>query len=102
MTSVYPITIFDYPHWCLGVLAMDPIAEGTVDLIQTDNDLFSYLYDHNRVNAYGWSAHGVLFDPFDDESMIFNGGVRCVWGGYTEDPDEVFRGDHCKEKIVLK
>jgi hypothetical protein len=100
-TSVYPIAILDqsvYPVWCLGVLDLGPIAVGTVDMIVTDNDLLAWQYDHNRVNAYGISAHGILFDPEDDEPMRLNAGFRCVWGGLDNDD---FAGAHCKNKIVL-
>jgi hypothetical protein len=90
--SVYPISIWDYGA-CEYILSFPPIAAGTADVVITDNDLDASLYDHNRKNAYGLSAHGALTAP-DGERMIFNGGFRCV---YDADVDEV----KCKIKIVL-
>lgn len=91
-TSVWPLEILDY-SFCDYALEFLPIAEGTSDVVQTDNDVEAYLYDHNRKNAYGLSAHGVLTAP-DGERMIFSGGIHCV---YDADVDE----QKCKFKIVL-
>ena len=102
ITSVWSIDIMDtdvYPHWCDGVLALDPIATGTADVIATDNDLFAGApVDRERTNAYSLSAHGVLESFGDGESMMFNGGYNCNWPGFPENFAET---NKCKYKIVL-
>jgi hypothetical protein len=102
ITSVWPIEILDedvYPHWCFGVLDLDPIATGTADVLVVDNDLFGGWFENTpRMNAYSLSAHGVL-ESFDDgEPMRINGGFNCHWPGYPADYQET---NKCKEKIVL-
>jgi hypothetical protein len=101
VTSVWPTSILGQPGgFCTGVLDMGmPLAEGTVDIVSTDNDYFSWLYDHDRANAYGISAHGLVYTP-EQERLIFNGGYRCVWltgNDPAEDP-----GAHCTNKIVVR
>ena len=99
ITSVWPIDILFYDHWCDGVLAMDPVATGTADVIVTDNDLFGGGYEPTpRMNAYHLSAHGVLYSTEDGEPMVFNGGYNCQWPGYPADPNTTGK---CKQKIVL-
>lgn len=83
-TSVWPASIWD-GNWCDNILNSVPLATGTVDLIYNDNDVLAWMYDHNRKNAYGVSAHGVLSAP-DGERMIFNGSAHGV---YDADVDEV-------------
>lgn len=92
LASVWPIAIWDGDP-CEYILNNPPLAEGTVDAILTDNDIFAADFDHNRKNAYGLSAHGVLIAP-DGERMICNAGFRCT---YDSDTDEY----KCKQKIVL-
>lgn len=97
-TSVWPISIldngFNWWEWCPLLLEETPLATGTVDIVETDNDLNANSGDHNRKNAYKISAHGVLVAP-DGEPMMFNGGFHCVWSGFFADDG------FCKEKIVL-
>lgn len=91
-TSVWPLDILDY-DLCDYPAELLPIAEGTSDVVQTDNDFEAWRFDHHRKNAYGLSAHGVLTAP-DGERMIFSAGFHCV---YDADVDE----GKCKNKIVL-
>ena len=91
-TSVWPVSIWD-GDVCFNILNSAPLASGTVDFIMNDNDFLAWMYDHNRKNAYGLSAHGVLSAP-DGERMIFNSSFHCV---YDADVDEA----KCKVKIVL-
>ena len=93
ITSVWPVTIWEYADPCEYILNNTPIADGTSDAILTDNDVYAWLYDHNRKNAYGLSAHGVLTAP-DGERMIFNGHFRCVF-------DADAGTEKCNVKIVL-
>ena len=92
-TSVWPLEILDYADFCDYILEFLPIAEGTSDVIQTDNDFEAWKFDHNRKNAFGLSAHGVLTAP-DGERMIFNGGYHCVYDATVDE-------SKCKYKIVL-
>jgi hypothetical protein len=102
ITSVWPVDIWDtdvYPNGCAGILALDPIATGTADVIVTDNDYYAWVEsDRERTNAYSLSAHGALESFADGESMMFNGGLNCNWPGYPEDPAETTK---CLVKIVL-
>lgn len=103
ISSVWPIEILDdvaYPnHWCEGVLDLDPIATGTVDVIFTDNDLYGgYFEPTQRMNTYHLSAHGILYSFEDEESMRFSGGFNCQWPGYPEVWSETVK---CKARIVL-
>ena len=99
LTSVWPISVLD-DFFCIGILERGvPLAQGTVDMVFTDNDVWAWLFDHNRANAYGITGHGVLTAP-DGERMRCNAGFRCVWqtgNGNVDDP-----GNHCVQKIVLK
>ena len=67
-------------------------------MVFTDNDVWAWLYDHHRANAYGISGHGVLTAP-DGERMRCNSGFRCVWNTGPAGGDDP--GNHCKEKVVL-
>lgn len=91
-TSVWPLDILNY-DFCDYAAEFQPIAEGTSDVVQTDNDIQAWLFDHNRKNPYGLSAHGVLTAP-DGERMIFTAGFHCVFDA------DVFE-EKCKYKIVL-
>lgn len=92
IASVWPSSIWDGDP-CEYILNNPPLADGTADVIVNDNDLYANLYDHNRKNAYGLSAHGVLQAP-DGERMILNAGFHCV---FDADSGE----QKCKIKIVL-
>lgn len=93
-TSVWPLEILDYYlDFCEYAGEYPPFGEGTSDVIQTDNDYQAWLYDHNRKNAYGLSAHGVLTAP-DGERMIFNSHFRCVYDAGADT-------QKCNVKITL-
>ena len=99
LTSVWPISILDAAFFCDPLLEMGtPLAEGTIDMILTDNDVFAYLYDHNRANAWGITGHGVVTAP-DGERMRLSSGFRCVWNTGQAGGDDP--GAHCTEKVVL-
>lgn len=56
-TSVWPFTNFD----CDDFLTITPLATGTVDMINTDNDFFAFLRSSPaRANAFGFNANGRL------------------------------------------
>jgi hypothetical protein len=74
-----------------------PLAQGTVDMVATDNNLWPWLNESNRANAWQVSGHGVLTAP-DGERMVCSSSVRCVWGTGTDGGDP---GAHCREKVVL-
>jgi hypothetical protein len=106
-TSVWPLGMVDPPdgvltfreRLCPNVEATNPIAEGTADVVITDNDLTGGLYEPTkRRNAFHLSAHGVLFSFGDEEPMQFSGGYNCQWPGYPADYNET---EKCKTKIVL-
>lgn len=99
-TSVYSSAIWEGGACFNIVFNFEPIATGTVDIVANDNDYYAWLYDRPSVNTWKISGHGVLTHA-DGERMRFNGGVNCVWGGYSEDPDYVHPGEHCSAKIVL-
>lgn len=97
LTQVWPISILFDPDFCVPVLAMGaPLAEGTTDVIVNDNDVWAWLYYHDRANAFMMSAHGVVYDP-DGERMILNAGWHCVWRMGNPIP-----GAHCRDRVVLR
>ena len=76
-TSVWPFTTFD----CSLFQNTPPLAEGFVDLVNTDNDLLVFLNPNNvNHNAFGFTAHGQLNGP-NGEQMQFGGVFRSVWDG---------------------
>ena len=94
-TSVWPISILFVVDLCIPVLEMgEPLAEGTVDMIVNDNDVWAWIYYHERANAFMLSAHGLVYAP-DGEQMVFNGGYNCVWKPSGDRPVK------CKNKIVI-
>ena len=101
-TSVWSTAIWDGPACFNVVFNYTPLATGTVDVIANDNDFFAWIDERPSVNTWKVSGHGVL-TATDGERMRFNGGVNCVWGGVTEDPDDddYFAGEHCSAKIIL-
>jgi hypothetical protein len=60
---VFVIDVTGYPDAggadCANLGTVYPmIATGRVDAVWTDNDLYAWMYDHNRKNSWGLSAHG--------------------------------------------
>ncbi|NIR45726.1 MAG: hypothetical protein GWN99_15100 [Gemmatimonadetes bacterium] len=73
----------------------EPVATGTVDLTNTDNDLRSDLNPESvNFNAWGFSARGEL-DDANGSTVKFHGHSRCVWDGV--EAEKFF----CSDKIVL-
>ena len=68
-TTVWDFTGFDCPSY----LENEPLATGLSRIRNTDNDLNSFLYDHNNANAFGLNAHGKL-----DNGML-NAHERISW-----------------------
>ena len=75
------------------------MAAGTVDMIINDNDVYAWLYDHQRANAYGESAHGLLYTP-GGERLILNVSNHCVWNTGNDKLDDP--GRHCDTKVLLR
>lgn len=93
ITNIYPATAFydedgnaDPARLCEYDYFYGPIASGTSDAIYTDNDGMAYFNDHSRANAFGVSAHGVLFTP-EDEPVNFSGSFHCVYK-IKQNPDK--------------
>jgi hypothetical protein len=92
-TSVWPFTDFD----CGMFTTQQPVATGTADFVSTDNDLYVYGNPNNiNWNAYGFTAHGLLFAP-DGSTMRLNGVSRCVWDGAG-----ISEAGGCTSRINLK
>ncbi len=91
-TSVWPFTNFD----CVAFTSTEPLATGTVDLVNTDNDLLVFLDPDNiNANAFGWNAHGPLTDSNGDKKQ-YSAHSRCVWDGNDVDTLK------CTDKINLQ
>ena len=75
--SVWPFTVFD----CNLFLTVPPLATGMAKVKGTDNDLVVFLNPDNvNANAFGYNAHGKLFDQSGSAkqfSLVFRG----VWDG---------------------
>lgn len=75
--SVWPFTSFD----CGLFTTMDPVGTGMVKLVQTDNDVLTFLNpDSRNANAFGFRVHGALTDP-SGHKVQFNSHSNCVWDG---------------------
>jgi hypothetical protein len=85
-----------YPFTDCADLASRKIAEGIGSFRNTDNDLVTFLRDHNNYNAFGFVAQGRLQRVDGAGAVQYNGVSRCVWDGV--DGTEKF---HCKDKINL-
>lgn len=85
-----------YPFTDCADLASRKIAEGIGNFRNTDNDLVTYLRDHNNYNAFGFVAQGRLQRVDGAGAVQYNGVSRCVWDGV--DGTENFL---CKDKINL-
>lgn len=88
-TSVWPFT----NPTCNAFLTTTPLATGTVDIINTDNDFFAFLrFSPARANAFGWNANGQL-DLSGGGTGQFSGHFRAVFK-----PGESFK---VVRKIIL-
>jgi hypothetical protein len=73
-TTVWAVGDFD----CDVFTTTTPVATGTVDLTNTDNDLFAG--DQANHNAFGFVAQGTLRRS-NGARAHFNGVSKCVWDG---------------------
>ena len=99
--SVWPFVIPDdvfFPAWCELVDMYPPLATGMADINGTDNDLLVFTYVNKNENAFGWNAHGTLYDE-GGQARIFHLTYRAHWGGDGTDPNPPF---FAKTKIKLK
>jgi len=89
--SVWPFVIpadVVFPAWCELIDIYPPLATGMVDINGTDNDLLVFTYVNKNENAFGWNAHGTLYD--DNDGRVFHLTYRAHWGGDGDDPDAPF------------
>lgn len=56
------------------------VASGTGKLVNTDNDIFTFLRPNNNANAFGFTAQGRLTAPAGDR-VHYNGVSKVVWDG---------------------
>lgn len=56
------------------------VASGTGKLVNTDNDIFTFLRPNNNANAFGFTAQGRLTTPAGDR-VHYNGVSKMVWDG---------------------
>jgi len=75
-----------------GEECSDLLAVGKIHNQWTDNDVYAWLYESGRSNAYGGSANGKIGD------YQISWKLRCVWGGMTKDDHH----NHCKESVHIK
>ncbi len=91
-TSIWPFTDFD----CGLFTTVEPVATGTTDVVNTDNDLEVFNNPDNvNWNAYGFTAHGRLTAP-DGSTMQLNVMSRCVWDGVDSDSGRCASGINMK------
>jgi len=90
-TTVWATGSFD----CDVFTTTTPLATGTVDLTNTDNDLLAGERDNRNHNAFGFVAQGTLTRP-DGAKAPFNGVSKCVWDG--DDFDTI----KCHDSINLQ
>ncbi len=79
--------ILEPPYGCDDVL-----ASGKVHNQWRDNDVYAWMNDTNRSNAFG----GHLGGRVGDYNAMFR--TQCVWGGSTKPDNEA----HCNDKISVK
>ena len=92
-TSVWPFTVFD----CNAFLTTTPLATGTVDIVNTDNDFFAFLRSSPaRANAFGFNANGRLnlsgggTAQFSGHSRaVFKPGESLLQSGSDNHPDTI-------------
>lgn len=72
------------------------VAEGFHgNLRYTDNDLFTFLREHNNHNAFGWVAQGKL-DLVAGGTAQYNALGKCVWDGID------FAAIKCVDKLNFR
>lgn len=60
-------------------LTLPLLAEGTAQFELTDNDLFAFLEDHARHNAFGFTSQGILDLVEGGGKTNYNQVARGVW-----------------------
>lgn len=75
---------FDFFANCEFFFAADPLATGMVKINGTDNDIFVFEYENTNRNAFGWNAHGTLYDYMGD-GHVFHLTFRANWDGNDEE-----------------
>ena len=90
-TTVWPTGSFD----CDVFTTATPLATGTVDLTNTDNDLIADQHENTNHNAYGFVAQGTLTRS-NGAKAHFNGVSKCVWDGDNFDTIK------CNDRINLQ
>ena len=86
-----------YPFADCADLFSRKIAEGIGGFRNTDNDLITFLREHNNYNAFGFVAQGTLRRIDGSGDAHYNGVSKCVWDGV--DGTEKFQ---CKDRINLR
>ncbi len=74
-TTVWPFTQFD----CDLFTTVEPLASGSADFTWHDNDWLGLL-DPNKINAFGWHAHGILTRPSGAKAR-FSAHFTFQWDG---------------------
>lgn len=78
--------ILEPPYECNDVL-----ATGLVHNVWTDNDVYAWMSDTNRSNAWGGHVNGHVGDYW----AMWR--ARCIWGGSTKPDNEA----HCNIKTQI-
>ena len=92
------IAVFQGPFPFSGCadLMSRKIAEGTGNFVNTDNDVFVFLHDHNNHDAFGFTAQGTLDRVDGSGKAHYNGMSKCVWDGFD------LATVKCEDKINLQ
>ena len=91
----YGTTVWDFVEFdCNQFLGELPLAEGMATVKLTDND-FSVSSAPNN-NAYGFSAHGTLYDPVTGAPLQLAAVFRAMW---DKEADEAIVK---KSKVTLR
>jgi hypothetical protein len=81
-TRGHNVTVMVYPYpnnGCDYYLTNDPIAIGTANVRNTDNDILAFLGSHGNHNAFGWKVNGTLWSPDGQQRYRLNFVWRAVW-----------------------
>ena len=90
--GLLPEPFLFFPN-CAFFFASEPVAMGMVMVNGTDNDVFVFDYENTNRNAFGYNAHGKLYD-YAGNARIFHLTHRANWDG---NDDESF-----SEKVMIR
>jgi hypothetical protein len=91
----YQTTVWDFVEFdCDQFLGELPLAAGVATVKTTDNDFF--ISSAPNSNAYGFSAHGTLYDSVTGAPMRLTGVFRAIWD--KEADEEIVK----KSKVTLR